>query len=305
VASVSASIDTGTPAGAPHPEDERPLPGTQHPERFLPMFHYELIACGLRGHELLGTDAEELRPSDALFAREGEDGTRWHRCVRCDSWLPLAAPEHPARRHPPEREEVELPLRGRPLRDRFVLRLIAIDRAFHFVVLAFLGVAILLVAAHESTLRHSFYRVLADLQGSLGGPVHDTHQGFVHELERLLALRSSQLRLAGAVVLAYALLEGVEAIGLWYARRWAEYLTFVATTALLPLEIYELTTRVTALKAIALVVNVAIVLYLLRAKRLFGVRGGGAAERADYERDTGWAALERSFAAPGAPAPPR
>ena len=42
-----------------------------------------------------------------------------------------------------------------------------------------------------------------------------------------------------AVAAAYALLEGVEAVGLWFAQRWAEYLTFVATTALLPLEIWE------------------------------------------------------------------
>jgi uncharacterized membrane protein (DUF2068 family) len=285
-------------------DGEHHLPGTQRPERFRPRFHYELIACGLRGHALLGAEAQELRPADALFAREGEGGIRWLRCLRCDSWLPLKRPEQPASEHPPERDDVALPLRGRPLRDRFVLRLIAIDRAFHFLVLGILGVVILLIAAHESTLRDSFYRVLADLQGSLGGPVHDTHKGFVHEIERLLALRSSQLRLAGAVVLAYALLEGVEAIGLWYARRWAEYLTFVATVALLPLEIYELSTRITALKLFALIVNVAIVIYLLRAKRLFGVRGGGAAEHAAYARDTGWPALERSFAEPGFPAEP-
>ncbi len=296
------------PPEAPSAQDEHAehhLPGTQRPERFRPKFHYELIACGLRGHELLGTDAKELRPADALVVRDGDHNIRWHRCLRCDSWLPLKLPEHPTRQHPPERDEVELPLRGRPLRDRFVLRLIAIDRAFHFFVLGILGIAILLIAAHESTLRDHFYRVLADLQGSLGGPVHDTHKGFVHEIERLLALRSSQLRLAGAVVLAYAVLEGVEAVGLWFARRWAEYLTFVATVALLPLEIYELSTRITFLKLFALIVNVAIVIYLLRAKRLFGVRGGGAAEHAAYARDTGWAALERSFAAPGSPAPPQ
>jgi uncharacterized membrane protein (DUF2068 family) len=267
--------------------------------------HYELIACGLRGHELLGTDAAELRPEDALFAREGEDGIRWHRCLRCDGWQPRPLPAHPTRRHPPERDEVVLPARGRPLRDRFVLRLIALDRAFHFLVLAVLGVAILLIAAHESTLRTQFYRVLADLQGSLGGPVHDTRKGFVHEIERLLALRSSQLRLAGAVVLAYALLEGVEAVGLWLCKRWAEYLTFVATVALLPLEVYELSTRVTVTKLIALLVNLAIVAYLLRAKRLFGVRGGGAAERGAHDRDSGWGALERAFAAPGVPVTPR
>jgi uncharacterized membrane protein (DUF2068 family) len=96
------------------------------------------------------------------------------------------------------------------------------------------------------------------------------------------------------VLAAYALLEAVEAVGLWRQRRWAEYLTLVATAALLPLEIYELFKGVTALKVIALVVNVAIVVYLLFAKRLFGVRGGAAAEEALRARDVGWASLDRT-----------
>ncbi len=34
--------------------------------------------------------------------------------------------------------------------------------------------------------------------------------------------------------------------------------------------------------------------YLLWAKRLFGIRGGAAADEAERERDVGWAALERA-----------
>ena len=84
-------------------------------------------------------------------------------------------------------------------------------------------------------------------------------------------------------------------------KRWAEYLTFVATTALLPLEIWELTRRISPFKIVALVVNLAIVIYLLLAKRLFGLRGGAKAERAERERDTGWEALERTAPVGGAP----
>jgi hypothetical protein len=40
-----------------------------------------------------------------------------------------------------------------------------------------------------------------------------------------------------------------------------------------------------------------IALYLLVAKRLFGLRGGAAAEERERERDVGWEALERT--APG------
>jgi NAD(P)-dependent dehydrogenase (short-subunit alcohol dehydrogenase family) len=46
--------------------------------------------------------------------------------------------------------------------------------------------------------------------------------------------------------------------------------------------------------SVALVTNLAIVAYLLFAERLFGLRGGGKAERAEQERATGWAPVERA-----------
>jgi uncharacterized membrane protein (DUF2068 family) len=88
-------------------------------------------------------------------------------------------------------------------------------------------------------------------------------------------------------------------VGLWYQRRWAEYLTFAATTLLLPLEAFELTRGVSPFKLTALVINLAIVAYLVWAKRLFGFRGGVAAERAARARDVGWAALQRTAPGPG------
>jgi uncharacterized membrane protein (DUF2068 family) len=268
--------------------DGRP-PGTQKPRRFVPRFHYELLVCGIRGHELLGVDAAELRPQDAVFARE-EDGLRWYRCVRCDSWLPLPRPEVPPRRFPPDRDEVELPLRGKALRDKVVLRVIALDRALHFVLLAALAALLLVFASHVEGLRRFFNRVVTDY----GGPGHVPKHGLAHDVERLVTLQSGTIRLVALVAAAYAVLEGVEAVGLWFMKRWAEYLTFVATTALLPLEVYELTKRVSPFKIVALVVNLAIVVYLLWAKRLFGLRGGGAAEEAARARDVGWEALERT-----------
>jgi uncharacterized membrane protein (DUF2068 family) len=187
------------------------------------------------------------------------------------------------------------------LRDKVVLRVIAVDRALHFVILGLLGVAVLALAAHETSLRASFYRVLADLQrGVAGGPVQSTgHVGILHELDRLFSLRAGTLQGVGIALLVYAALEGAEAVGLWLAKRWAEYLTFVATTVLLPLEVYEIVHRATALKVIGFLINLAIVVYLLLAKRLFGLRGGGAAEEAQRARDMGWEAIER--ATPPAP----
>jgi uncharacterized membrane protein (DUF2068 family) len=269
-------------------------PGVERPKRFRPKFHYELLVCGTRGHELVGTDVAEVRPGDAVVVRE-RDGVRWHRCLRCDSWLPLAPPEDPTRPHLPPLKEIPVPARGRPLRDKIVLRAIAIDRAIHFVVLAFLGVLVFFVAAHEHELQHSFYRVLADIQGGVGGgPVQHSHTGVLHDLDQLFTLKSSTLHVLGVGLFLYAAVEGAEAVGLWLQRRWAEYLTFIATAVFLPLEIFELSEGLSPFKLTALAINLAIVIYLAVAKKLFGIGGGAAAEQAARARDVGWPALERT-----------
>jgi uncharacterized membrane protein (DUF2068 family) len=266
--------------------------------RYLPKFHYELIVCGFRGHVLVGTDTAEVRPADGAFVRE-VGGLRWYRCLRCDSWVPLGPPAHPTRRHLPAEGEIELPLRGNALRDKIVLRVIAIDRAVHFVVLGALAVLIFVFAAHRAQLKRLVDRVDTAFYGApVGG--HHSH-GLLHDLERLVTLNVSTLRLIGLAAAVYALLEGAEAFGLWFQYRWAEYLTFVATAAFLPFEVYELTKTVSTLKVLALVVNLAIVVYLLLAKRLFGLRGGAAAEEAERAQDSGWEAFHRYTPGPFSP----
>jgi uncharacterized membrane protein (DUF2068 family) len=288
-------MDSDTPTAVLGP------PGSERPRRFRPKLRYELIGCGLHGHELLGTDAAALRPEDAVFAREA-GGLRWYRCLRCDSWVALSPPDHPARPHPPQRSEVQLPLRGRPLRDRYVLRLVAVERMLHFLALSALAAAVFLFASNKTALNTDFTRALKYVQGGLGGPITTTNHGIVHDLQRLFAFSITNLYLAGAAIAAYALIEGVEAVGLWFGRRWAEYLTFIATIVFVPYEVDELIKGVTALKLVALVINLAVAAYLLFAKRLFGLRGGGKAERAEQDADTGWAPIER--ATPGSQAAP-
>jgi uncharacterized membrane protein (DUF2068 family) len=242
----------------------------------------------------VGTDAARVRGEDALVVREDAHGTRWHRCLRCDSWVALERPASPSSEHPPDRHEIELPLRGRPLRDKLVLRLIALDRAFHWLVLWTLGFAVLIFAADRAALRHTAYKALADLQGgTVAGQAHSSH-GLLHELDTLFTTSSSHLHLLAAVLLAYGTVEAIEAVGLWRQRRWAEYLTFLVTASLLPFEVYEIAVRASTLKVVAFVINIAVVVYLLLAKRLFGLRGGAAAEAAQRRHDHGWAALERA-----------
>src|ERR1700683_2519168 len=211
----------------------QPPPGTEKTRRYLPKLRYELLGCALN----------------------------------CDSWLAPPRPDPPERKYPSPREEVELPLRGKAQRDRYVLRLIAIERVFHFLALGAFAAAVLLFANNRAVLNQHFTAILKTLQGGLGGPVASSTHGVVHDLRSLFAISITSLYLVGVAIAAYALLEGVEAVGLWLGRRWAEYLTFVATIVFVPYEIYELTKSVTALKAVALVINLAIVAYLLISKR--------------------------------------
>ena len=248
------------------------LPGTERTKRFRPRLRWELIGCGLHGHELVGTDAAEVRSEDHLLVREA-DGLRWYRCLRCDSWLPLAPPRSPPNRFPPGRDQITLPLRGRPLRNRYVLRLIAVDRVIHFVVLAALGIAIILFAGHQKDLRGDYLRISNSLQASVG--FVSSRNGFFREITHLVSMSTTKLYLYGSTFSAYAAINAVEAVGLWRERRWAEYLTFIEVTLLLPLEIYELASKISYLKIGALVINLVVMAYLLWAHRLFGFRRRG------------------------------
>ena len=265
--------------------------------RFKPEFHYELIVCGLSGHELVGTDVAAVRPEDEAFVRESGD-LRWHRCLRCDSWVPLPPPAEPGREHAPPRGEIELPLRGKALRDKIVLRIFAVDKALHFVLFAAVAVLILLLESHRAQLRRLEERLDTVFYGTAGkAPAH----GPLHELHRLLTIQDKAVWAIFAAVTAYAVLEGAEAVGLWFQRRWAEYLTAIATAFFLPLELYELYDKITVLRVGALVVNLVILGYLLFAKRLFGLRGGAAADEAARAHDSGWDAFHRLT--PGASTP--
>ena len=199
-----------------------PAPGTiVQPRRFRPKLHWELIVCGTAGHRLVGLDAAELHPEDSLVAREF-GGVRFYRCLRCDSWLPLPPPEHPTRPALPGHDEIELPLRGRPLRDKVVLRLIAINRGFHFLVLGTLAILAFVLANHRSELRGPVSRAITDLQGGpIGAGTHARH-GLLHTIDHIFSLNSSTIRLFGAAIAVYAIVEGVEAVGLWTGKRWAE-----------------------------------------------------------------------------------
>ncbi len=185
-----------------------------------------------------------------------------------------------------------------------VLRLVALDRAFHAVLLIPAGVLLgwlwLRLGAlspQARTLAEELARVSTDV-GHLGGQLSSV-------ATKVATLHPDHVRDLAVLALGFGLLEGIEAVGLWLEKRWAEYLTVVATASLLPIEVLELTRHATLLKAGGFIVNVAVVVYLVVAKRLFGVRGGEPERVADLEALAAASSPQRARAARApAPAPP-
>ena len=91
------------------------------------------------------------------------------------------------------------------------------------------------------------------------GLEHDVATRF---LEWFSGLSESRLHALRIVTLAYAAVFATEGIGLWLQKRWAEWLNVIVTASLIPLEVWELMFRPNIGKAVVLIANTAIVIYL-------------------------------------------
>lgn len=233
---------------------------------------WELRACARKGHVTYAPDEPALRERVHVPTPAGE---AW-RCLRCGDYV-VGAPHGsgPA-------DDAPIVLRGRALRDATVLRLLATERFLRGLVLLGVGVAIVRFQSAQASLRELFEADLPaarPLAEKLNLDIDRT--ALVRLAREALNARQATLRLVAALVIAYGAVQIAEGVGLWLLKRWGEYLTVVATAAFVPLEVYEVVEHVTALRVVALVVNVVAVVYLLLSKRLFGLRGGRAAYEAE------------------------
>jgi uncharacterized membrane protein (DUF2068 family) len=217
-----------------------------------------------------------LRSEDAELGVDLPDGRRMARCLRCDVWIEFQPPIDAERETLPPLHHLPVPRRGRALREAIILRLIAIDRGVHSLIFGALAVILFALDLNLGSLRNEAHRIIRGVANQTG---QGATQGFiVRELGKLVHVGKGTITVLAATAVAYCVVEGVEAVGLWMERRWAEYLTAVATAGFLPFEIDALIKHVTVLRVGALVVNVAILVWLLWRKRLFGIRGGPQAE---------------------------
>jgi len=67
----------------------------------------------------------------------------------------------------------------------------------------------------------------------------------------------------------YAALMGTEGVALYLRKPWARWLTIVATSSLIPIEVYEISREVHPIRVLVLIVNVAVVVYLWNHEELF------------------------------------
>ena len=238
---------------------------------------WSLLGCGASGHMTFAPDEPALRDRLTIATREGP---AW-RCLRCGTFVigePLAT--GPAAEAPRVR-------RAEQVRSALILRIFAVERFVRALIVAALAIAVWRFSVSRLSLEQAYEQVLPPLKTLLrdfGFSVqHSKLLGLLHEA---FTANSRTLGFIAIGLGVYAVIEVVEGVGLWLVKRWGEYFAMIATSLGLPYEIYDLANKVTVLRVVAFVINLALVLYLVLTKRLFGVRGGKQAYEAKLRSES-------------------
>lgn len=233
---------------------------------------WSLLACARKGHVTYAPDEPELRDRLHVSTPAGE---AW-RCLRCGDFV-VGEP-----RGAGPADHAPVVLRGKALRDATILRILAVERFLRGLLLLALAYGVLYFRDSRTSIKRTFDEAIPAARPLARVFNYDLDTSpTVERLRHLLDSNQHTLSLVAAGLFAYALLQLVEGVGLFLLKRWGEYVAVIGTSAFLPLEVYELTRTVTVLKVCALLINLALVVYLVYSKRLFGVRGGRAAFEAE------------------------
>ncbi|MGD0373106.1 MAG: DUF2127 domain-containing protein [Streptosporangiaceae bacterium] len=226
---------------------------------------WSLLACGRDGHVTYAPDEVSLREQ---LSTQTSSGAAW-RCLRCGTFVI----GEPSGRGPAgDAPEVR---RGKEVRSSFILRVFAIERYLRAILIGAAAYVVWRFEFSRASIEQAFDRELPlvrTLFRQLGFDID--HSKLVGLIKHSLTLSNGSIRLLAGLLAAYAVIEVVEGTGLWLGKRWGEYFAMVVTSVFIPYEIYDLTTKVTATRLVLFAINLALVLYLVITKRLFGVRGG-------------------------------
>ena len=82
-------------------------------------------------------------------------------------------------------------------------------------------------------------------------------------LQKVANLTPDKIRNLGIGSFIYAGLFLTEGIGLWMVKRWAEWFSVIITSSLVPVEVYQIYLRPSPIKILVLILNIAVVAYLV------------------------------------------
>ena len=150
--------------------------------------------------------------------------------------------------------------------DPNLVRLIALVKLIKALLLIAVGVAALkLIHSDVATF-------LEDAISRLGLDPGGRHVG--HLILEAATLTPNRIKDLGVGSFIYAALFLTEGLGLWFVKRWAEWLTVIITGSLIPVEIYEIFRHPTPSRFLLLAINLLVVGFLIY--RIRGERSGFA-----------------------------
>ena len=241
------------------------------------MRDYSTLWCGLKGHITYAPDEPDLAQRLQATAAAG---ITW-RCLRCGCYVP--GEPHGAG----PADLAPTPPRGRALRQLIILRMLATLRMIEGIGELTIGLTLWGLQSEVTNIVQALKDELPLLVPAAERIGWDIENSWIARIiDDIAGISPESYALIGVGIAALGALKIVEAVGLWRARRWAEYLAVVATSLFIPIEVRELILGVTTLKVVAFIINLAAVTWLVWAKRLFGVRGGRAAAEAENEEAT-------------------
>lgn len=92
--------------------------------------------------------------------------------------------------------------------------------------------------------------------------VDPTGKFFYTVIDKLEIVDDRKLRQLSVGTFFYAAILLTEGVGLWFEKRWAEWLTLLVTGSFIPYEIYEIFSHASVAKFSVLAINLAVVVYL-------------------------------------------
>lgn len=142
-----------------------------------------------------------------------------------------------------------------PSADNRLIRLIALFKLLKAVLLIAIGMSALhLIHKDVATVVEHWVKLLGLDPGN---------RYIDMALQKVGNLTPAQIKRFGIGTFIYAALFLTEGIGLWLVKRWAEWFSVIITSSLLPFEVYEIHRHPNPIKIVILILNIAVVGYLI------------------------------------------